>query len=76
MRGAQPYSGGDPFVGHRVLPYNHRPRKPSEKSKKRLNENNKTGGIENGSYMFCVRSNVRRLGRYGDYVFGAGGERK
>ena len=24
--------------------------------------------------MFCMRSNVRRLGRYGDYVFGAGRE--
>ena len=24
--------------------------------------------------MFCVRSNVRRLGRHGDYVLGAGGE--
>lgn len=26
--------------------------------------------------MFCVRGNVRRLGRYGDYVFGAGWEKR
>ena len=25
--------------------------------------------------MFCMRRNVRRLGRYGDYVLGAGGEK-
>ena len=30
--------------------------------------------MENGSYMLCMRSNVRRLGWYGDYVFGAGWE--
>ena len=26
--------------------------------------------------MFCGRSNVRRIGRYGDYVSGAGGRKK
>ena len=32
------------------------------------------GGMKNGNYMLYLRHNVRRSGRYGDYVFGTGGK--